>query len=187
LRNAVAIVTDTAFTLALTSGVTPMVSTGVTAEAVRADIANMLRAISTGQASKLFLLVTPLICKSWSMATDQKSVSAFPDLGPMGGSINGIIVIANDGVPSGTAILVDASGVAAAPGEVTLAQYGEGLVISDSAPDSPPTGSTTITSLWQNNQVAIVVERWFCAVRLRTDAVASVFSSTSYQGGNSPP
>jgi hypothetical protein len=32
--------------------------------------------------------------------------------------------------------------------------------------------STNFTSLWQMNLAAIVVERFFCAVKLRADAVA---------------
>jgi hypothetical protein len=123
----------------------------------------------------------------WSMASNAKGESAFPDLTPMGGSINGIMVLVTDGAQDGTAILVDAASVAAAAGEVELSEYDKGLVISDSAPDSPVTAGTVVSSLWQFNEVAIVVERFFCAARLRSDAVASVFNSNSWQSGNSPP
>ena len=37
------------------------------------------------------------------------------------------------------------------------------------------------------NLTAIVVERFFIAVRLRSDAVAVCSNSNSYQSGNSPP
>ena len=106
-------------------------------------------------------------------------VSAFPELGPMGGVINKIPVIASDGVLSGQVILVDASGIAAAPGEVALQDFHEGNIISDSAPDSPVAASTTVTSLWQSNLAAIMVERFFCCVKLRSDAVA--FASGAFQ------
>ena len=121
------------FTAALTSGLVAFTSTGSTAEAVRADLANLLRNISTGQGSKLFLLVPPLVCKSWSMLTDGRGLSAFPDLGPTGGQIQQMVVISTDGCPSGTAILVDASGVAASPGAVELREITGGVVIADSA------------------------------------------------------
>lgn len=98
-------------------------------------------------------------------------IASFPDLGPTGGSIQQIPVLVSDGVISGQVILLDASGIAAAPGEVTLQKIREGIIIADAAPDSPVTGSTIIQSLWQLNQTAIA-ERFFAAVKLRSDAVA---------------
>ena len=121
------------------------------------------------------------------MASNQKGQSAFEDLGPTRGEINKIVVIATDGCPAGTAVLVDASGVCAAPGEVELRQMHSASLQFDTAPDLPPSASTNLISLWQTNQVGVVVERFFCAVRLRSDAVASVFNAASWQGGNSPP
>ena len=63
LRNAVAVTTDTQFIATLISGLSVATSTGPTAESVRADIANLLKATTTGQTSKLFIFTTPLICK----------------------------------------------------------------------------------------------------------------------------
>jgi hypothetical protein len=60
----------------------------------------------------------------------------------------------------------------AATGEVSLENLRESVLIADSAPDSPVVSSTVVTSLWQLNLSAIMVERWFCAVKLRSDAVA---------------
>ena len=85
LRNAVAVTTDTQFIATLIAGLSVATSAGSTSESVRADISNLLKAITTGQTSKLFIITTPLICKMWSMLTDSKGVSAFPDLGPLGG------------------------------------------------------------------------------------------------------
>jgi HK97 family phage major capsid protein len=195
LRNAVSITTDYQFIAALISGLSVATSAGPTAEAVRADISNLLRAITIGQSSKLFLITTPLICQMWSMLTDSKGVSAFPDLTPTGGSINGITVIPDDGlknlitngVTTANVILVDASGIAAASGDVAFQEFTEGTFQGDSAPDSPISASTSFISLWQMNLTAIVVERFFLAVRLRSDAVAVCTNSNSYQGGNSPP
>ena len=87
LRSAVAVTSDAQMIAALTSGLSSATSTGPTAESVRTDIANLLRAITTGQTSKLFIVTTPLICKSWSMLTDGHGLSAFPNLTPIGGSI----------------------------------------------------------------------------------------------------
>ena len=187
LRNAVSITTDAQFLLTLISGLSAITSAGATGEAIRSDIANLLRAITTGQTSRLYIITTALVCKNWSMATDQKGVSAFPDLTPTGGSINGITVLVSDGVTTGQVILADASGIAAASGDVTLNEFSEGSVQLDTTPDSPPLASTNFISLWQNNLTAIVVERFFLAARLRSDACATLTNANSYQSGNSPP
>ena len=121
------------------------------------------------------------------MLTDQKGVSAFPNLTPQGGSINGIAVLVSDGVTAGQVVLADASGIAAASSDVTLNEYTEGSIITDAPPNSPASASDNIVSLWQLNLTAIVVERFFVAARLRSDAVGVCSNSNSYQSGNSPP
>jgi hypothetical protein len=124
LRGATASITDAAFITTLTAGLSPVTSVGTTADAVRQTIATLLGQVTLGQGSAPFLITTPAICKAWCMLADN-GVSAFPELGPMGGVINKIPVIASDGVLSGQVILVDASGIAAAPGEVALQDFHE--------------------------------------------------------------
>ena len=188
LRNSVALVSDQQFFTTILTGIVAGTSTGQTAEFVRADVSGLLRSITTGQNSKLFLIVTPLICKMWSMLTSgAKGDSAFPELGPLGGEINSIPVLVSDGLSTGQVVLVDASGIAAASGDIGLSEMREGSVVLDTAPDSPPTASTAFISLWQMNMRAVVCERFFVAVRLRSDACATLTNSNSYQGGSSPP
>ena len=188
LRNAVALVTDQQFFTTILSGISVGTSTGVSAESVRSDISGLLRSVTTGQNSKLFLIVTPLVCKMWSMLTSgAKGDSAFPLLGPLGGEINSITVLVSDCLSNGQVALIDASGVGAASGDIGLNEMSEGTVVLDTAPDSPPSASTNYISLWQMNMRAVVCERFFVAVRLRSDACATLTNSNSYQGGNSPP
>ncbi len=54
----------------------------------------------------------------------------------------------------------------------------------NTAPDSPPTTSTVLTSLWQHNLTGLKAVRYFGAERLRDTAVA-VISGVGYSG-NSP-
>ena len=187
LRQAVALATDTQFISTITTGLSITTSTGPTAESVRTDISNLLNSITTGQDSKLFIITTPLIAKMWSMLTSGRGESAFPELGPSGGLINEIPVLVSDGVPTGQVVLVDASGIAASAGEAVLQHMRQATLQMDSSPNSPPTASTTFINLWQSNLVAVIVERFFCALKLRSDAVAVVSNSNSYQSGNSPP
>ncbi len=186
LRDAVAAITDAQFFSTVLTGVSGLTSSGQTAEAVRADISYMLRLITTGQGSRLFVVTTPLICKVWSMLTDGRGLSAFPDLGPQGGTINQIPVLVSDGLLTGQVVVVDASGIAANPGTVNLQNFENGIVASDSAPDSPVTATTSFESLWQMNKTAVVAERFFLGAKLRSDAVALSTNSNSYQSGNSP-
>jgi hypothetical protein len=187
LQQTAAVAVDTKFIATLVAGLSAATSAGSTAESVRFDIAAMLRSITTGVASKLFLITTAAICKSWSMLTDSKGVSAFPNLTPLGGEINGIRVLVSDGCTAGQVVLVDASKVAIGATDFELQEYRDGNLQFDSSPDSPPSASTNFVSLWQMNEIAIAVERWFVAVRTSTDCVAVVSNSGSYASGNSPP
>jgi hypothetical protein len=171
LRSAVAVITDAQFIATITAGLSAVTSVGSTPDAVRQTISTLLSQITTNQNSRLFLLTTPAICKTWCMLSSG-GINSFPGLGPLGGVVSSIPVIASDGVLSGQVILVDASGIAAAPGEVALQDFHEGALVADSAPDSPTLPSTVVTSLWQSNLAAIVVERFFCCVKVRSDAVA---------------
>ena len=89
LRGATASITDAAFITTLTAGLSPVTSVGTTADAVRQTIATLLDQVTLGQGSAPFLITTPAICKAWCMLADN-GVSAFPELGPMGGVINKI-------------------------------------------------------------------------------------------------
>ena len=82
-------------------------------------------------------------------------------------------------------ILVDASGIGAAGGEVMLSDLNEASLQFESAPDSPPTAATSMVNIWQLNARAIRIERWFSCAKLRSDAVAIV--TGSFVSGNSPP
>ena len=187
LQQAAARQTDAIFFASILSGVTIFSSSGVTAESVRYDIARMLQSITIGANSKLYLVITPLVASTWSMLTDSKGVSAFPDLGPMGGSINKIPVLVSDGISAGQVVLLDATSIAANAGDIALIDISQSSLQFDTAPDSPPSPATNLVSLWQNNLTGIAVERFFCGQRLRSDGISSSFNANSYQGGNSPP
>jgi HK97 family phage major capsid protein len=189
LQMAVGIATDAKFIDVITSGVSTATSVGATAEAVLTDIAALLQQVTLGQGSRPFIITTSLVAKMWSTlgVTGTTGQRAFPEMGPMGGSICGIPVLVSDGLLAGTVMLVDASGIGAGSADLALFENREGALQMDSAPDSPPTASTNLVSLWQSNLVGLMVERWFVAVKLRSDAVALVNNSGSYQTGFSPP
>jgi hypothetical protein len=110
----------------------------------------------------------------------------FPELGPLGGFLApGLPVLTSD-ITSGYVLLVNASAIAAASGDGSLAQFEQAMVAMDDAPTSPPSASTPFVSMWQQNWTGIRAERFFIAQKLRTDATAAIISSTSYSSQGSP-
>jgi hypothetical protein len=83
--------------------------------------------------------------------------------------------------------LVDAAGLVLGSGDLTLDTLTDASVQMDSAPDSPPTSSTNIVSLWQNNLVGVVAERYWVARKNRSDCVAALTNANLYLLGFSPP
>jgi hypothetical protein len=190
LSNAAVLAVDASFISTLLAGVSVGVSSGSTAEAVRADVAGLLSQVPGDATSRYFILTTPLVVKMWAMmgATPTTAFQAFPELTVQGGTMSGMRVVASDALPNvGQVILVDAAQVAANTGAIELSVLSEGSVMSDSLPDSPVTGTTVFTSLWQNNLSALRAERWWGAERLRSTAVASLINANSYATGFSPP
>ena len=187
LKRAVSVVTDQKFLSEMTTGVNANTSTGSTAESVRADISGLLSQVTLDADSKPYLITTTTILKRWTMLTDQHGIGAFPQLTPMGGSINGIPVLVSDGVTAGQVILVYASSIGGNAGEMLLTESDQASLQQDSAPDSPQSASTNFVSLWQLNLVAQRVERFFIGEVIRSSSVAVCSNSASYGSGNSPP
>jgi Phage capsid family len=184
LRKGVAASTDAIFLATITAGVTPIVGT----TDVFTDLAAMLAAIDSDASSRFFLVVDPDTVKRLATAGSVAGGRMHPDLTPSGGTLCGIPVIVSDqaalsGSPVNMgAVLVDAAGIAADSGPVTLDQTEQAALLMDDAPvmSSGGVGSPTtpvganLVSLWQTNSRAIRAERFFGFVKLRSDAVQMV-------------
>jgi hypothetical protein len=185
LAAGVATETDSRFITLLSAGATALGSGGFSAEHAYADLRAMLAAITTSQASVLFLLMTSSIAKALSTLHTSTGGRAFPNMTYAGGEIAGLRAIVSDGMPSATLILVDATQVAANgsdPIRLDMSEYG--VVAMDTAPDSPPSASTVLMSLWQYNYVGLRAERFFGASKLTTTGV--VVMSNFAPVGDSP-
>ena len=178
LRGAIATVVDTKFISLITTGLTPIPSTGETAAQIRADVAAAYAAITTGAASKLYWLTTSAIAKALSTTSTTSGDSAFPGMGPQGGVLAGTPVLVSDGVPNGQMILLDAAAIAAASDTVEIDVTTKAALQLESTPTDPATASTVLTSLWQNNLVGLKCARFFGAARLG-ESVA-VINAVSY-------
>jgi hypothetical protein len=184
LSSAVAAQTDAAFVAALTVGASPISSQGGTSTAVLQDINLAINALSLSSASKVFLATSPDICKSWALKVTSTGEQLFPQLTIHGGQIAGCEVFASEGI-NAQVIAFDARQVAASDGGITLDTSNETALQMDSSPDSPPSASTNLISLWQSNITALKAERYWSAVPLRSTAV-SVITGVNYGSSDSP-
>ena len=186
LSNAVAVETDETFVSVLISGATSNGSSGSTAEHVRNDLRGMLASITTSARSQLFLLMTSTIAKVLAVLHTNTGDAAFPGMNYNGGTIGGIPAVVSDGVPASTMVLVDAQQVAAASETIQLSSTMQAIVQMDTAPDSPPSASMVMTSLWQNNLTGLKAERIFGVQKLTTTGVC-VLTGASYTGDSPGP
>lgn len=178
LRTAIATTTDTEFIALVTAGITPTPSAGASAANAWADLQAALGAVDTDVNSRLFILVEPSTARAWSMM-GTSGLPAFPDVTPSGGKVGGVPVLVSGGLASGTIVVVDANAVAGAADTLLIDSTREVSIQMSSTPDSPPTASTTLVSLWQTNSVGMKAERYFGAELLRSNG-AAVISSVSY-------
>jgi hypothetical protein len=188
LAGGVALVTDQQMVTELTGGITAMASNGATATAIMQDFARLFGAVTLGQGSRPYILMQSHNAKA--LATKDVPTTfqqLFPSMGPMGGTIANTSVLVCDALSAGQIVLVDAAQVAAASApDLAIDAFRDGDVQLDSSPDSPPTATTVLVSMFQHNLTGVRLMRRFGIERLNTTAVA-VLSGANYATSNSPP
>jgi HK97 family phage major capsid protein len=134
--------------------------------------------------------MTQTIAMRLSMLVNTLGQPEFPGISAQGGTFAGIPVITSENIPSTTGspdqgwpmILLKADEVLLADdGQVTIDSSREASLQMESAPDSPPTAATVLTSMWQHNMVAIKAER-FINWRLRRANAVAYISGAIYTG-----
>ena len=178
LRNGVGRVTDQEFISIITTGVTPISSSGETAAAIRADIAAGLDSIVTDASSRLYLLVESRDAKALAAKSTTAGDAAFPEMTPQGGIVCGMPALVCDGLADRTMVIVDANGIAAGAGTVEFDTSEHSVVEMQTTPTNPTDATAALQSLSQQNKQAIKAVRYFGAERLR-DSVA-VIDTISY-------
>jgi hypothetical protein len=173
LRIAVTKATNTFF-LSKFASVPSFVSSGVTGTGFRQDLRTLLANVSSGADSKLFLLVGRSIAEALAVLQDSSGAAAFAGATVNGGVIGGIQIVVVDEMVSGEALLVDASQLAVAQEGFRLEQSNQASIQLNTTPDSPTTGSTVMTSLWQANMSAIRAERYVGLALIRSDCAAKI-------------
>jgi hypothetical protein len=162
LRNAVIAGTDSVAIAALIAATTPIPSSGD----VLTDLAALLAAVRSGASSRLFFVIEPSQAKILATLPGVNG-AAFPQVNVNGGSIGGVTVLVSGQLAPGTAVLFDATAIAAASENVALSASREAVVTTVASPASS-------VSLWPQDLVALRAERWFGFSLLRADGVASL-------------
>lgn len=176
----------------ITNGVSAQIPTGTTGAALRADIKTLLGTFLSNnlQVDGAVVIMSQRLALAISMMQNALGQDEYPNLTMNGGTAWGLPVITSEGVPStgGSPTDGDPIIVASTPDilladdeQVQIDVSREATLQMDSAPDSPPTASTVMYSLFQNNGVAIRAERYINWVKRRSTAVAYISNAKYFE------
>lgn len=159
------------------NGVSAIPSSGVDADAVRADIQALFGAfIAANNAPESGVwIMTAVTALALSLMQNPLGQSEFPGIGMNGGTFFGLPVIVSQYVPSGVVALVNAGDIYLADeGGIAVDMSREASLEMDNNPshDSDTPTETDLVSLWQTNSVGFRAERTINWARRRTSAVA---------------
>ena len=155
LRAAVVAATDAAFLSVISSGISPVTSSGGGSSfAVAADMAALLSGLTLGSSSKVFIAMSPSDAKHMAIQIASDGVRAFPSVTINGGDYAGATIVPTD-VLTGQLVAFDASQLAMSSQSIELDSSREATIQLDTAPDSPPTASTPVLSFFQMNYAGL--------------------------------
>ena len=180
LKRSVVAATDQTFLADLYASVTPTASAGTSTANVLTDLAALLAAVDITATSRVYHIVSPAAAKELICKVGASGDQAFPRLGVNGGEIlTGITTLTSDNLPTGAALMIVADGIMGNSDLVTVdgSEQADVEMVS-SAPDSPPTGGTVMTGLWQHSLKALRAERSWGFSIVRTRSVHALSGAT---------
>lgn len=174
----------------ITNGVTAVTRTGTNQAAWVVDATTLLTTFLSANLSTVggVWIMSQRQALGFSLMLNALGQRFYPDITPTGGSLMGYPVIASENVPSvggspadGTPIIfaVAPEIMLADDGQVVIDASNQASVNMDSAPDSPPSASTILVSLWQMNMTGLRAERWINWLKARSTAVGYI-SNANY-------
>lgn len=155
----------------ITNGAPTSAASGTTADAVRQDFKTAIASFTSDNIpfSGIVIAMNSNLGASLGMMHNALGQPEFPTLSGEGGTIMGITVVVSDNVPSATIVFIKANEILMADeGGINIAVSREASLQLDSNPAEPPTG---VVSLFQQNMVALRVERYITWQRRRTKSV----------------
>jgi HK97 family phage major capsid protein len=168
----------------ITNGAPTQVASGTTADDLRNDIAAALQSMIAANLDPgdVAIVMRPTLAVQIMMMRNLLGQKEFPDIRPNGGTLEGFAVVTSNSVPSGVMVFVKQSEILLADdGGIAVDASREATILMD---DGVSPATTTTVSLFQNNMVALRVERVINWERRRTEAVFYI-TSASY-GSTSP-
>jgi HK97 family phage major capsid protein/HK97 family phage prohead protease len=161
----------------ITNGVTPVVSSGPTADDVRTDIRAIFAAFIAGNNAPTngVWIMRATTALALSLMQNPLGQAEFPGIGMNGGTFFGLPAIVSEYVAEGIVALVNASDIYLADdGDVSVDMSTQASLQMEDAPtnasDTPT--ATSLVSLWQTNSVGFRAERTIDWMRRRANAVA---------------
>jgi HK97 family phage major capsid protein len=127
-------------------------------------------AVSGGVSEAPFYVATPAVGERVSRARHTSGAALFPAAGPRGGEIGTVRLLTSPAAPADKLVLLDAAQLLVADDGVTLSASDDASVVMDDA----PAGTTTMHSLFQQNDVGVQAARFVYWVKGRADAVGYV-------------
>ena len=164
--GAVSDAVDAAFLdLIVNTGTTSNASSGATAANAKTDLRTALLSINSIGTAKLFWIAGVDVAKRASVLATTTGADAFVAMSAMGGELANLPCIVSSGIPANELVLIDASGIAADGGPVSVTASTQADIMMNTAPtmDSDPVVEAAMTSMWQNNCTAIKATAWFGA------------------------
>ncbi|WP_341706522.1 phage major capsid protein [Halopseudomonas sp.] len=167
----------------ITNGVTPVVSSGTDADAIRVDVKAAMQTFIAANITPTggVWIMSSTTALSLSLMRNALGQKEFPDLTMLGGSFEGLPVIVSEYVPSDTSghyvVLANASDIwLADDGNVVVdASREASLQMLDNPTNNSSSGTaTSMVSMFQTNSVAIRAERWVNWQKRRASAVAVI-------------
>lgn len=159
------------------NGVTPVPSSGVDADAVRADIRALFGAFiaANNAPTSGVWIMEATTALSLSLMQNPLGQAEFPGITMNGGTLFGLPAIVSEYVPTGIVALVNASDIYLADdGGISVDMSREASLQMDDAPtnNSATPTATSLVSMFQTNSVAFRAERTISWAPRRTSASA---------------
>lgn len=167
----------------VTNGASNSAASGTSADDFRADFKTAITAIIANEIdpSTLTIAMRPSQAIAMSLMRNALGQKEFPDITASGGKLEGYPVITSNSVPSGDVVfLVPAEILLADDGGITIDASREASLVMD---DGGSPNVTTMVSMWQNNMIALRVERVINWKRRRSEAVYYL-TSCDYGAGS---
>jgi HK97 family phage major capsid protein len=165
---------------AITNGAPEIVSTGADAASVEADMKLLFEAVTANLASP-YLIMTRRTAIGLATLRTTSGDRLFPNVTAMGGDVWGVPVLTSASAPADSdspsnaiIVLLDAAEVMIAEGDIEISVLQHVSLQLEDSPDSPPTATTTMVSLFQLGMIGLGFTRYVRWCRRREGCCAYI-------------